>query len=98
LTLMHTSGVIKFGELQTRAEIKVELDREKEHMPEETFKVVLTDAHPTGAMLGRKTVCAITILNDERGLPERLRVDWSRYTRMFFHSKLIFFLYFIANL
>jgi hypothetical protein len=83
LTLTHTSGVIKFGELQTRAEIRIDLDkdRDKKHMPEETFKVVLTNAQPTGALLGRKTVCAITILNDERGLPERLRVDWSRYTQ-----------------
>ena len=76
MTLTHTAGVIKFGELQTRAEIKIELDRDKKHMPEETFKIVLTDAQPTGAMLGRKTVCAITILKEERGVPERLRVDW----------------------
>lgn len=75
---LHNSGVIHFDEMQTRAEIKVFLVSEKKHLPEETFNVVLSGAEADGATLGRKKQCSVTILNDEGGLPERLRVDWSR--------------------
>mmetsp|Transcript_13646 Transcript_13646/g.19859 ORF Transcript_13646/g.19859 Transcript_13646/m.19859 type:complete len:503 (+) Transcript_13646:3-1511(+) len=73
--------MIHFAEMQTRAEIKVLLrtDQDKhKHLPEEMFHVVLSASQPQGTIVGRKKMCAVTILNDETGLPERLRVDWSR--------------------
>jgi len=76
---VHTSGEIHFAEQQTRAEITVTLDAgTKRHLPDSTFELVLTAAQPDAAVLGRKHACAVTVLNDEEGLPERLRVDWSR--------------------
>eukprot|EP00960_Hanusia_phi_P032973 750174-Hanusia_phi.AAC.3 len=76
---VHNSGVLNFASMQSRAEIKVMImDCQNCHAPDENFSIVLSGIQPAGAILGRKQQCTVTILNDDAGLPERLRMDWSR--------------------
>ena len=39
---------------------------------------MLADPQPAGCVLGAQHVCVVTVLNDEGGLPEKLRVAWSK--------------------
>ena len=54
------------------------MDCQNCHEPDENFSIVLSGIQPAGVSLGRKQQCTVTILNDDAGLPERLRMDWSR--------------------
>jgi len=88
----QAAGVVRFAENQTRAEIKLAvMDPHGDCISsEKTFFVILT--RPTtgdkggdwpepgdeGAVLGKKIQCAVSIFNDDEGLPEKLRAEWSR--------------------
>jgi hypothetical protein len=49
-----------------------------EEEEELVFGVVLSCPGPEGVALGRRSACRVSIVGERAGLPERVRLDWSR--------------------
>ncbi len=67
------------GPLGAAAEAGLVAEAEAEaEAAELVFGVVLSCPGPGGVVLGRRSACRVTIVGERAGLPERVRLDWSR--------------------